>query len=127
MARRPSKPKPDKKAVKPAPKPRVEDASPFADFRAVVSGAQSDSIFKKMPLSAWARTAHPVQDQASEPDETVALLTRFKLPVDVAGFSYPSGCRIRRVRVPAALERAAAASGPVIVSKRTLEELRTPR
>jgi hypothetical protein len=115
------------KPPKPAPKPRVDDASPFADFRAVVAGAHADSVFKKMPLTAWARPARPVHDQAPELDETVALLTRFRLPVDVAGFAYPSGCRIRRVRVPAAIERAAAASGPVIVSKRTLEELRTSR
>ena len=80
-----------------------------------------------MPVTAWARPTRPAEEQKTEQDEAVALLARFRIPIDVSGFSYPSGCRIRRVRVPATADRVAAISGPVIVSKRTLEELRTPR
>ncbi|MEO6212200.1 MAG: hypothetical protein ABIP65_01110, partial [Vicinamibacterales bacterium] len=98
---------------------------PFADFHAVVAGAHADSVFKNMPVGAWARPTRPVQEQPSEQDDTIALLTRFRLPVDVSGFAYPRGCRIRRVRVPALAERVPAASGPVIVSRRALKELRT--
>jgi hypothetical protein len=43
----------------------------------------------------------------------------------VASVMYPRGCRIRRVRVPAARDRDTAEGvGPVILSRRTLAEQR---
>ena len=64
----------------------------------------------------------------AEGDEAVALLARLKLPLPVASLVYPRGCRIRRVRVPAAaVENHAPAAGPVIVSRRALQDLRTSR
>jgi len=118
-------PKPSRKTRAAAVRPQPE--SPFADFHAVVAGTHANSVFQNMPVTAWARSTRPAQEHAPEQDEAVALLTRFKLPVDVSGFCYPSGCRIRRVRVPAVMDRVPAAAGPVIVSKRRLEELRTSR
>jgi hypothetical protein len=120
--------KPARTSASPAPrKPAVVSNDPFAEIRAVVVGTNPDSVFQKMPITAWARPSRPAEGAKPEQDDAVALLTRFRLPVDVAGFAYPSGCRIRRVRVPALDEHLHAASGPVIVSKRTLEDLRTPR
>jgi hypothetical protein len=48
------------------------------------------------------------------------------VPAHVAGVSYGRGCRIRRVRVPGGKERRAGdTSGPVILSKRALDEQRS--
>ncbi|HXG54409.1 MAG TPA: hypothetical protein VNJ03_03445 [Vicinamibacterales bacterium] len=114
------------KTAQPREAPRTS-SDPFADFRAVVTGTGVDSIFKNMPIAAWARTSRPAAAPPSEPDDAVALLARLGLPVYVSGFAYPRGCRIRRVRVPACAEAPAASSGPVILSKRALEEIRTSR
>lgn len=115
-------------AGKGRPAPQVSD-EPFADFRAVVSGTSIDSIFKLMPITSWARPERPRPvETTDEQEEALALLARLKLPVPVSGFVYATGCRIRRVRVPSiADQHAGSVSGPVIVSRRALEELRTPR
>lgn len=122
-----------RKAPPPTPQtaPPLEAARtssvPFADFKAVITGTGADSIFRNMPITAWARPAALPAATSPEQDETVTLLARLGLPVDVSGFAYPRGCRIRRVRVPAPAEPPAAVSGPVILSKRALEEIRTSR
>jgi hypothetical protein len=78
-----------------------------------------------MPITSWAR---PPLETSEEQDEVVALLARLKLPLPVSAFAYATGCRIRRVRVPSiGDEQTTNVRGPVIVSRRALEELRTPR
>ena len=122
-----TRPAPVKAARKVRPAPQIPD-EPFADFRAVVSGSSIDSVFKLMPITSWARPERPRPVEATEEqDDAIALLSRLKLPVPVSGFVYATGCRIRRVRVPSVGEQAGSVAGPVIVSRRALEELRTPR
>jgi hypothetical protein len=59
-------------------------------------------------------------------DELRSLIATLAVPAHVAGVSYGRGCRIRRVRVPGGKEkRKGGAPGPVILSRRTLEEQRT--
>ncbi len=103
---------------------------PFADFRAVLSGAGSESVFRLMPVSDWARKDHKRGEPTppSEGEEAIALLEKLTLPVPVTSLVYPRGCRIRRVRVPAAAdETPVPAAGPVIVSRRALQDLRTSK
>jgi hypothetical protein len=83
-----------------------------------------------MPISDWARKEIKRTEPTAEAEgeEAIALLAKLALPLPVASLSYPRGCRIRRVRVPAAAaESHAPASGPVIVSRRALQDLRTPK
>jgi hypothetical protein len=103
---------------------------PFSDFRAVVSGSNVDSVFTLMPVTDWARheRARVADESNDEQDEAMAFLARLTLPSHVAGFAYASGCRIRRVRVPAnGDDQPQGVAAPVIVSRRALEGLRTPR
>ena len=94
-----------------------------------MSGTGIDSVFKLMPITSWAKPERPKPVEANEDqDEAIALLARLTLPVHVSGFTYATGCRIRRVRVPSiGDEQTNNIGAPVIVSRRALEELRTPR
>jgi hypothetical protein len=89
------------------------------------------------PLAMWARREAPAQaaknspDVVEEPrsvsDELRNLISALAVPPHVAGVSYARGCRIRRVRVPGGKDRRRGDTpGPVILSKRALEEARTP-
>ena len=89
-----------------------------------------------MPLAIWARAEidkHPRRGAAvietperSVSDELRDLMSRLAVPPNVAGVTYPRGCRIRRVRVLGGREaRQGEAPGPVILSKRALEERRS--
>ena len=71
-----------------------------------------------------------MRDAGAGGDELRGLLTGLAVPPAVVAVGYGRGCRIRRVRVPAAREphdAEAEAAGPVIVSKRVLSELRDIR
>jgi hypothetical protein len=94
-----------------------------------VIGASADSIFRLMPIDGFARPNRPAPAGAAEPgDDVLGLMEGLRLPIEVARFEYPRQCRIRRVRVLApADERLAEAPGPVIVSRRTLGEIRDTR
>jgi hypothetical protein len=96
------------------------------EFRACVDGASPNSIFRLMPITDWARKeTNGGAHAATEGDDASAILEKLRLPLPVAGFAYPAGCRIRRVRVTARSESTPRTElGPVIVSRRTLEELR---
>ena len=74
-----------------------------------------------------ADSAPGANDRATEGD-ALSLMRGLKLPLNIAAFDYPRQCRIRRVRVMAALDEAPIkAPGPVIVSRRVLGELRETR
>jgi hypothetical protein len=88
------------------------------------------------PLAMWARSEAPapaakntpdVEEPRSVSDELRNLISALAVPPHVAGVSYARGCRIRRVRVPGGKDRRRGDTpGPVILSKRALEEARTP-
>ncbi len=81
-------------------------------------------------LANWARSEGAGRDAGAGGDELRGLLTGLAVPPAVVAVGYGRGCRIRRVRVPAAREphdAEAEAAGPVIVSKRVLSELRAFR
>jgi hypothetical protein len=81
-----------------------------------------------MPLAGWARrdsiAPPPAAASSSELHDLFAWLA---LPPQVAGVTYPRGCRIRRVRVPQAPAARPRSPHPVILSKRTLDEQRAAR
>jgi CheY-like chemotaxis protein len=97
--------------------------------------AKSQSLLRLMPLAMWARaeiekgSRHVVAiDEAERTvnDELRDLMSRLAVPANVVGVSYARGCRIRRVRVPAGAEgQQQDVPGPVILSKRALEERRS--
>jgi len=77
------------------------------------------------PLATWARMEARHADTPSSSDDLRMLLASLGVPPAVAGVRYPRGCRIRRVRVPAAKSGEAGESvGPVILSRRALAEQR---
>ena len=98
--------------------------------------AAQSSLLRLMPLAIWARAEiekHPKRSAAvidaperSVNDELRDLMSRLAVPPNVAGVSYPRGCRIRRVRVPGGRERRQGeTAGPIILSKRALEQRRS--
>jgi hypothetical protein len=68
----------------------------------------------------------PQESDQQQPDDLRELMNGWKLPPHISGVALPRGCRIRRVRVPAApgvqKERGAR---PLIVSRRALDEARS--
>jgi hypothetical protein len=82
------------------------------------------------PLARWARKETP-RDTKPAPvtaDDVRALIASLSVPPAVASVTYARGCRIRRVRVPAAPENDMSDSvGTVIVSRRLLAEQREKR
>jgi hypothetical protein len=104
----------------------VELDDPFAAFREG-HDEQVAGILTRIPVTAWARVETPAAPAAPEvdfADDCGELLSRLMLPADVAGVRYADGCRIRRVRVPATGKAPAKTKGPVILSRRALNELR---
>jgi dTMP kinase len=103
------------------------DRDPFADFRPEAE-EQRHSLLRLMPLTNWAtpqQGRRGAQAQSARHDDLHELMEGLALPAHVAAVTYASGCRIRRVRVPAV--RATPRKGParpVILSKRALEEVR---
>lgn len=101
-----------------------------------MNGASADSILRLMPIedfarpSRTARATYPPATESTEPppNEAAGLMAGLKLPIHLAAFEYPRQCRIRRVRVMApAGEEPIVVPGPVIVSRRTLGEIRDTR
>jgi hypothetical protein len=82
----------------------------------------------------WARADvnSPASRQRTRPPEplTVAdelrhLMAGLSVPAHVASVGYARGCRIRRVRVPGGKDRRRGETpGPVILSRRALDEQR---
>jgi CheY-like chemotaxis protein len=79
-------------------------------------------------LAGWARSEERGRETAHASDDLRALLTGLAVPSAVVSVGYGRGCRIRRVRVPAAREaQEAEAVGAVIISRRLLAEQRGQR
>lgn len=76
-------------------------------------------------LASWARSERAGRDAPEKADDMYGLLMGLSVPPAVAAVGYGRGCRIRRVRVPAASEPLSTeTNGPVILSKQALAELR---
>ena len=79
-------------------------------------------------LATWVRAENRGRDAAQESDDVRGLLNSLAVPAAVVAVGYGRGCRIRRVRVPAAREpHESEAVGAVILSKRVLAEQRGRR
>ncbi len=102
------------------------DNDPFADFRPDAEDRRQ--LLTLMPLAQWAKLQEPRQPKqdAAREDDLRDLMEGLALPPNVAKVTYARGCRIRRVRVPAArvAKPRSRNAKTVIVSKRALEEAR---
>jgi hypothetical protein len=82
-----------------------------------------------MPVSQWAKLegpGHATPGAAAREDDLHDLMEGLAVPAHVAGVTYASGCRIRRVRVPAARPAPRGRNAKtLIVSKRALDEVRS--
>jgi hypothetical protein len=105
----------------------MQDA--FAEFRDDPVERPRGAV-RLVPLAVWARLDKPVSSAPdTERDELRELLKGLSIPQHVASVSYARGCRIRRVRVPANPQamkglKGRGATGPVILSRRALDEAR---
>lgn len=80
------------------------------------------------PLGVWVRGDRNATEPADGPEDVRGLLSTLAVPSAIAAVSYPRGCRIRRVRVPAIPEAdSAEAPGVVVASRGTAGEHRDRR
>jgi len=81
------------------------------------------------PLAGWARKepTKKAKPEAVTADDVRALISSLAVPPAVASVTYARGCRIRRVRVPAAGHDSSESFGTVILSRRILAEQRERR
>jgi hypothetical protein len=82
-----------------------------------------------MPVENFGRFEKAPAENENGHDELQQMMSRLTIPAPVASITYPRGCRIRRVRVPA-IEQPASDGGkrkPVIVSRRVLKSRSTRR
>jgi CheY-like chemotaxis protein len=125
------------------PEPQVAIAAPMLEASAAATiepvaaapAPRTVAALRLAPLAMWARSegaAHApkstpdVEEPRTVSDELRNLISGLAVPPHVAGVSYARGCRIRRVRVPGGKDRRRGETpGPVILSKRALEEART--
>jgi len=114
----------------PAPAPRVragrskmkDSGLGIRDQRAAIRDPRLGA------LASWVRSENNGRDVVKDGDEVRGLLTSLAVPAAVVAVGYGRGCRIRRVRVPAAREpHESEAVGAVILSKRALAERRERR
>lgn len=79
-------------------------------------------------LASWARAERAGHDAAEKADDMYGVLLGLAVPPAVVAVGYGRGCRIRRVRVLAAHDPVSAEPvGPVILSRRVLDEQREHR
>jgi hypothetical protein len=80
------------------------------------------------PQGAWLRREADASETAEDTQDVRALLSTLAVPIGIASVSYPRGCRIRRVRVPAIPEAdSTEAAAAVIASGRGATEHRDRR
>jgi len=87
-------------------------------------------LLQLMPLAVWAKIEprHASADAPPQENDLHDLIEGLAVPPNVAAISYAGGCRIRRVRVPAARtapKKGARGARPVILSKRALDAVRS--
>jgi CheY-like chemotaxis protein len=106
-----------------SPEPVVASAEP----RKKDSGVRTPSTIRYEGLAAfgfatagiWMRRESDPPAPANGPEDVRALLSTLAVPRAVASVSYPRGCRIRRVRVPASPDaESAETAGAVVASRR---------
>lgn len=90
------------------------------------SGMRNSSVPPRLgSLATWTRSEAARPAARASADDLRAIIAGLAVPATIASVAYPRGCRIRRVRVPGGPHaRLADAPGPVILSKRLLEERR---
>ena len=97
------------------------------DFRPEAE-ERHQALLRLMPLSGWAKLEGPrrsTPEAAAQENDLHDLMEGLAVPPNVAGVTYASGCRIRRVRVPAARPAPRGRNAKtLIVSKRALDEVR---
>ena len=100
----------------PAKKARTETArpKPVADRPAKLTRAQLQDLIRKQaasdrlghdglgPLTRWARSDAPsaAKNASVTSDDVHSLISELAVPIAVASVTYPTGVRLRRVRVP---------------------------
>lgn len=115
------------------PQPIEDSRSGTRDAGVVIrderSGMRDSRPARFGALASWARSENGGRrDAAHDSDDLRGLLTGLAVPSGVVAVGYGRGCRIRRVRVPAAREpQEAEAVGAVILSRRVLAEQRDRR
>ena len=107
-------------AKKPAKAAEPARPKPVADRPAKLTGSQLQDLIRRQiasdrgdglgPLARWARSdaTRPVKSAAVTGDDVRSLLSSLAVPAAVASVTYPSGVRLRRVRVPVSPEHEAA-------------------
>ncbi|MEO8078475.1 MAG: hypothetical protein ABI818_19260 [Acidobacteriota bacterium] len=102
---------------------RDHDGDAFADFRIGADARRAPLL--SLPLAFWTSSKAPAKpaQSAAGGDPLRDLIAGLSLAL-VAGVRYGSGCRIRRVRVPAADPPRMRGARPLIVSRRLLDETR---
>lgn len=112
----------------PAREPRKRDSGlTIRDPRSAIRDAGLAAL-GLAPAGAWMRREAARPETQDGPEDVRALLSTLAVPPAIASVSYPRGCRIRRVRVPAAPDaEAAEAAGAVIASGRAAADHRDRR
>ena len=70
------------------------------------------------PLGPWVRGDRNATEPADGPEDVRRLLSTLAVPSAIASVSYPRGCRIRRVRVPANPDAESAETSGVVMAPR---------
>jgi hypothetical protein len=81
-----------------------------------------DDLERLGALAGWAHSEAPRAAKAAPvtSDDVRALISSLAVPSAVASVSYPSGCRIRRVRVPVSPDGdGGEGAGPALLSRRS--------
>jgi len=107
----------------------VAHSSPSSFTASLAETPMSPKRAGLAPLAMWAHaeTTDPPRAKTSAADHLQRLMGQLQLPAGVASVSYPSGCRIRQIRVtqtePSA--RKAKSDEPIVIlSRKRLRELR---
>jgi hypothetical protein len=110
-----------------APEERRDEApvAPASPSRASREN-RSGGTRRVVPLAIWAHAQADEPETEAEPNDLRALLACLAVPAGIAAVSFPTGCRIRRIRV-APPARPTSATTPdrntIILSRRLLREL----
>ena len=114
-------------APSPEPRKKREPRFKIKDPRSAIRDAGLAAL-GLAPKGIWLRRDGDAPEEAKDIEDLRALLSTLAVPAAIASVSYPRGCRIRRVRVPAVLDpEAAEAAGAVIASGRAGAEHRDRR